>query len=321
MDRNLALEAVRITESAALAAARHVGMGDEQAADEAAITAMSGAFNGLVIDGRVVIGEGEEANVPNLYIGQRLGNGSGPKLDIALDPLEGVTIAANGGYNALSVVAFAEEGAFLRVPDIYMDKIAVGGRNLPEDLVDLDASPAENLANVAKAKGVDVSDLQVCILDRPRHEELIGYVREAGAHVMLISDGDVSGVIATAMPESRIDMYMGWGGAPQGILAAAALRCLGGRMQGRLVVRSEEDRGKARRAEIADLSAKYGCDEMVKGPVMMAVTGVTDGVIVDGVQRTHGGAITYSWVMRSRTGTLRHIQSRHDFVRKACGGR
>lgn len=321
MDRNLALEAVRITESAALAAARHVGMGDEKSADEAAIGAMTRAFDGLTMDGRVVIGEGEEAVAPQLYIGQRLGNGNGPKLDIALDPLEGVTIAANGGYNALSVVAFAEEGGFLKVPDIYMDKIAVGGRDLPEDLVDLDASPAENLGNIAKAKGVAVSDLLVCILDRPRHEEMIGYVREAGAHVMLISDGDVSGVIATAMPESRIDVYMGWGGAPQGILAAAALRCLGGRMMGRLVVRSEDDRVKARRCEITDLTAKFCCDQMVRGPVMMAVTGVTDGVIVDGVQRLAGGAITHSWVMRSKTGTLRHIRSRHDFVRKASGGK
>ncbi len=321
MDRNLALEAVRITESAALAAAQHVGLGDEKAADEAAIGAMVRAFDGLIMDGRVVIGEGIEAVAPQLYLGQRLGNGNGPKLDIALDPLEGVTIAANCGYNALSVVAFAEEGGFLKVPDIYMDKIAVGGRNLPVDLVDLDARPAENLANIAKAKGVAVSDLLVCILDRPRHEEMIGYVREAGAHVMLISDGDVSGVIATAMPESRIDVYMGWGGAPQGILAAAALRCLGGRMQGRLVVRSEDDRMKARQCDISDFGGKFCDDQMVRGPVMMAVTGVTDGVIVDGVQRLTGGAITHSWVMRSKTGTLRHIRSRHDFVRKASGGR
>lgn len=320
MDRNLALEAVRITEAAALAAARHVGMGDEKAADEAAIGAMTRAFDGLTMDGRVVIGEGEEASAPQLYIGQLLGNGLGPKVDIALDPLEGVTIAANSGYNALSVVAFAEEGGFLRVPEVYMDKIAVGGRNLPEDLVDLDASPAQNLANVAAAKGVSVSDLLVCILDRPRHEDLIGQVREAGAHVMLISDGDVSGVIATAMPESPVDVYMGWGGAPQGILAAAALRCLGGRMQGRLVLRSDDDRAKARRCGITDLSAKYCCDSMVKGPVMMAVTGITDGLIVEGVRRMNGGAITHSWVMRSKTGTLRHIRSRHDFVRKVNGG-
>lgn len=319
MDRNLALEAVRITEAAALAAAQHVGMGDEKAADEAAITAMARSFDSLAIDARVVIGEGEHPAAPQLYIGQKLGNGSGPKVDIALDPLEGVTIAANCGYNALSVVAFGEEGGFLRVPDVYMDKIAVGGRNLPEDLIDLDASPAKNLSNIAKAKGVAVSELLVCILDRPRHEELIGYVREAGAHVMLISDGDVSGVIATAMPESRIDVYMGWGGAPQGILAAAALRCLGGRMQGRLVIRNEDDRSKARRCGITDLAAKYACETMVRGPVMMAVTGITDGAIVEGVRRIPGGAITYSWVMRSKSGTLRHIRSRHDFVRKNGG--
>lgn len=319
MDRNLALEAVRITEAAALAAAQHVGMGDERAADEAAIGAMARSFDGLAMDGRVVIGEGESPAAAQLYIGQRLGNAGGPKVDIALDPLEGVTIAANCGYNALSVVAFAEEGGFLRVPDVYMDKIAVGGRGLPEDLVDLDNTPAQNLANVAKAKGVQVSDLVVCILDRPRHEDLIGHVREAGAHVMLISDGDVSGVIATALPEARIDVYMGWGGAPQGILAAAALRCLGGRMQGRLVLRNEEDRNKARRCDMTDLSAKFACETMVRGPVMMAVTGITDGAIVEGVRRIPGGAISHSLVMRSKTGTLRQITSRHDFLRKNCG--
>lgn len=315
MDRNLALEAVRITEAAALAAARFAGLGDEQAADRAALDAMHRTLNDLQVTGRVVIGEAASAAAPLLQLGEQLGSGDGPKVDIAVDALEGTTIAAKCGYNALSVVAFGEEGAFLRVPDIYMDKIAVGGP-LPDGVVDLDRSPEDNLRNLADAKGRAVSDLLVCILDRPRHEELIGRVREAGARVMLISDGDVSGVIATAMTDGLIDMYMGWGGAPQGILAAAALRCLGGQMQGRLVVRSDEDRQLARHCGIEELQRKYVLDEMVRSPVMMAVTGVTDGLIVQGVRRFPGGAVTNSLVMRSKTGTLRTIISRHNFERK-----
>lgn len=315
MDRNLALEAVRITEAAALAAARFAGLGDEQAADGAALDAMHRTLSDLQVSGRVVIGEETSAISPLLKVGERLGSGDGPSVDIAVDALEGTTIAAKCGYNALSVVAFGEEGAFLRVPDIYMDKIAVGGP-LPDGVVDLDRSPEDNLRNLADAKGRAVSDLLVCILDRPRHEELIGRVREAGARVMLISDGDVSGVIATAMPDGVVDIYMGWGGAPQGILAAAALRCLGGQMQGRLVVRSDDDRLLARQCGIEELQRKYVLDEMVRSPVMMAVTGVTDGLIVQGVRRFPGGAVTNSLVMRSKTGTLRTIISRHNFERK-----
>ena len=226
MDRNLALEAVRVTEAAALSASRLMGRGDEKAADQAAVDAMRKALNSLSIEGTVVIGEGERDEAPMLYIGEQVGLGNGPKIDIALDPLEGTTITAKGGQNALAVIAMAEEGGFLNAPDVYMDKIAVGG-GLPDDLVDLDQSPAENLKALAQAKKVDVEDIVACILDRPRHADLIGAVRTAGARIQLISDGDVSGVIATTLPESGVDIYIGSGGAPEGVLAAAALRSIG----------------------------------------------------------------------------------------------
>ncbi len=316
MDRNLALEAVRITEAAALAASRFVGLGDEKAADGAAVEAMHRTLSDLSVAGRIVIGE-DVGDGTRLLPGLTLGNGTGPNVDVALDPLEGTTIAAKCGYNALSVVAFGEQGAFLPVPDIYMDKIAVGG-DLPDGVIDLDRTPEDNLASVAAAKQVAVSDVMVCILDRPRHEELIGRVRDTGAKVMLISDGDVSGVVATAMQDHRVDMYMGWGGAPQGILAAAALRCLGGQMQGRLVVRSHDDQAEVRRYGLDDPSRKYGLSEMVRGPVMMAVTGVTDGLVAQGVRRIRDHAVTNSLVMRSKTGTLRYITSHHNLRLKQC---
>src|SRR6202795_2540716 len=236
MDRNLALELARVSEAAALSASLLVGRGDEKEADQVAVNAMRRALNTLDITGTVVIGEGERDEAPMLYIGEKVGSGKGPKVDIALDPLEGTTITARGGNNALAVVAMAEAGGFLHAPDTYMDKIAVGG-GLPDHVVDLDASVAENLKNLAKAKGAQLSDLQVCILDRPRHKELIAKVRETGARIMLIGDGDVSGVIATSTPDSGIDLYLGSGGAPEGVLAAAALRCIGGQMQGRLIFR------------------------------------------------------------------------------------
>src|SRR4051812_22105154 len=239
MDRNLALELVRVTEAAALSASLLMGRGDEKAADQAAVDAMRQALNSLSIDGQVVIGEGERDEAPMLYIGERVGAGSGPKIDIALDPLEGTTITAKGGSNALAVIAMAEAGGFLNAPDVYMDKIAVGA-GLPDGIVDLDEAPDKNLRNLAKAKKADVSDLVVCILDRPRHAELIAKVRAAGARIMLISDGDVSGVMATSDPETGIDIYMGSGGAPEGVLAAAALRCIGGQMQGRLMFRNDD---------------------------------------------------------------------------------
>jgi fructose-1,6-bisphosphatase II / sedoheptulose-1,7-bisphosphatase len=315
MERNLALEAVRVTEAAALAASRLMGRGDEKAADQAAVDAMRRALNGLAIDGTVVIGEGERDEAPMLYIGEKVGLG-GPRTDIALDPLEGTTITAKGGSNALAVVAMAEEGGFLNAPDVYMDKIAVGG-GLPEGVVDLDEKPATNLKNLAKAKGVDVSDIVACILDRPRHAELVAQVRAAGARIMLISDGDVSGVIATSRSGSGVDIYLGSGGAPEGVLAAAALRAIGGQMQGRLLFRNDDERERARRLKISDLDRKYGLLDLARGNVMFAATGVTDGTMLRGVRRFHGGATTHSMVMRSKTGTVRVIEASHNFERKS----
>jgi fructose-1,6-bisphosphatase II / sedoheptulose-1,7-bisphosphatase len=315
MDRNLALEAVRVTEAAALAASRLMGRGDEKAADQAAVDAMRRALNGLSIRGRVVIGEGERDEAPMLYIGEEVGSGEGPKIDIALDPLEGTTITAKGGPNALAVVAMAEEGGFLNAPDVYMDKIAVGG-GLPEGVVDLDEDPADNLRELAKAKKVDISDIVACILDRPRHAELIAKVRSSGARIMLISDGDVSGVIATSRPESGVDIYLGSGGAPEGVLAAAALRCIGGQFQGRLIFRNEDEKGRARKWGLTDLDRKYGLLDLAKGDVMFAATGVTDGTMLKGVRRFHAGATTHSMVMRSKSGTVRVIEATHNFERK-----
>ena len=315
MDRNLALEVVRVTEWAALAASRLMGRGDERAADQAAVDAMRSALNGLRIEGTVVIGEGERDEAPMLFIGEKVGTGEGPTVDIALDPLEGTTITAKGGANALAVIAMAEQGGFLNAPDVYMDKIAVGG-GLPEGVVDLDAGPKENLKRLAKAKGSGIEDLVACILDRPRHAELIASVREAGARIMLISDGDVSGVIATTLKESGVDIYMGIGGAPEGVLAAAALRCIGGQMQGRLVFRNDDEKGRARRLGINDLSRKYALTDMAKGDVMFAATGVTDGSLLRGVRRWKGGGRTHSIVMRSKTGTVRFIEAVHNFDRK-----
>ncbi|WP_337876005.1 class II fructose-bisphosphatase [Elioraea sp.] len=315
MDRNLALELVRVTEAAALAASRLMGRGDEKAADQAAVDAMRHAFDTVAIDGTVVIGEGERDEAPMLYIGEKVGSG-GPKADIALDPLEGTTITAKGGNNALSVVALAEAGNFLNAPDVYMDKIAVGG-GLPDDLVDLDETPEANLKAVARAKKMEVSDLVVCILDRPRHAELIKAVRAAGARIMLISDGDVSGVIATSQPESGIDIYMGSGGAPEGVLAAAALRCIGGQIQGRLLFRNDEERKRAAKWGITDLNRKYSTEEMARGDVMFAATGVTNGAMLRGVRRFGSGAITHSLVMRSKSGTVRYIEAHHNFTRKS----
>ena len=315
MDRNLALEAVRVTEAAALSASRLMGRGDEKAADQAAVDAMRQALNSLAIEGTVVIGEGERDEAPMLFIGEKVGTGHGPRIDIALDPLEGTTITAKGGSNALSVIAMAEAGGFLNAPDVYMDKIAIGG-GLGE-VVDLDEAPARNLKSLAKAKKAEVADLVVCILDRPRHSELIAKVREAGARIMLISDGDVSGVIATARPESGVDIYMGSGGAPEGVLAAAALRCIGGFMQGRLIFRNDDERGRAQGCGISDFNRKYDLLDLAKGDVMFAATGVTGGTMLQGVRRFAGGAVTHSMVMRSKTGTVRIIEAQHNFERKA----
>ena len=314
MERNLALEVVRVTEAAALAASRLMGRGDEKAADQAAVNAMREALGALSIEGKVVIGEGERDEAPMLYIGEQVGAG-GPKVDIALDPLEGTTITAKGMNNAITVIAMAEESGFLNAPDVYMDKIAVGG-GLPQDIVDLDESAAKNLAELAKAKDSEVEDLVVCVLDRPRHAELIAQIREAGARIMLIGDGDVSGVIATSRPDSGVDMYWGVGGAPEGVLAAAALRCIGGQFQGRLVFRNEDERERGRRWGIEDFDRKYKMEDRAAGDVMFAATGVTDGSMLRGVRRRHHGASTQSMIMRSKTGTVRLIDAEHNFIRK-----
>lgn len=318
MDRNFALEAVRVTEAAALAASRWLGRGKEKDADQAAVNAMREALNGLTIDGTVVIGEGERDKAPMLYIGEKVGTATGPAIDIALDPLEGTTLCATGGPNSLAVVAMAEKGGFLHAPDVYMDKIAVGG-GLPEGVVDLDNKPLANLKNLAKARKCDISDLVVVILDRSRHQEIIARVREAGARIQLIADGDVAGVIATSREGTGVDMYMGIGGAPEGVLAAAALRCIGGQMQGRLQFAKAEEKERAKRMGIKDLNHKFVLEELASGDVMFAATGVTDGSMLDGVRRFHGGAITHSIVMRSKTGTVRLVHAEHNFDRKTWG--
>jgi fructose-1,6-bisphosphatase II / sedoheptulose-1,7-bisphosphatase len=314
-DRNLALELVRVTEAAALAASRWIGLGKKNEADGAAVEAMRKAFDQVAIAGTVVIGEGEMDEAPMLYIGENVGCG-GPAMDIAVDPLEGTTLTAKGGPNAIATVAMAEKGGFLHAPDIYMDKIAVGG-GLPDGVVDLDAPVAENMRNLARAKRRDVSDLVACILDRDRHKELIAQCREAGARIMLISDGDVAGVIATAMPDAEIDIYLGSGGAPEGVLAAAALRCIGGQMQGRLLYEDDAQVARARSMGVTDPKHKYTISEMAKGDVMFAATGVTSGAFVRGVRRLGAGAaVTYSIVMRSKSGTVRIIEAHHNFATK-----
>jgi fructose-1,6-bisphosphatase II / sedoheptulose-1,7-bisphosphatase len=314
-DRNLALEAVRVTERAAVASATWMGRGDEESADQAAVDAMRQALNVLDIEGTVVIGEGERDEAPMLYIGERVGSGRGPRVDIALDPLEGTTITATGGPNAIACLAMAGEGGFLNAPDVYMDKIAIGG-GLPEQIIHIDATPRENLTNLARAKGVDVGDLVVLVLDRPRHQELIARVRETGARIRLIRDGDVAGVIATARPDSGIDIYVGIGGAPEGVLAAAALRSIGGQMQGRLHFRTDAELERARKMGITDPNRVYDLHELAAGDVMFAATGVTDGTMLKGVRRFPGGVITESIVMRSKTGTVRVIKTEHYLQRK-----
>ncbi len=320
MDRNFALEAVRVTEAAALASSHWVGLGREKDADQAAVNAMREALNGLTIDGTIVIGEGERDKAPMLYIGEKVGTGSGPKIDIALDPLEGTTICATAGPNSLTVMAMAEHGGFLHAPDVYMDKIAVGG-GLPEGVVNIDDAVAKNLANLAKAKKCDIADLTVVILQRTRHEKIIADVREAGARVQLIQDGDVAGVIATSRSGTGIDMYMGIGGAPEGVLAAAALQCIGGQMQGRLLFSEEDEKIRAGRMGITDFNRVYTMHDLAKGDVMFAATGVTDGSMLKGVKRGNradgsGWATTHSIIMRAKTGTVRLIEAEHNFGRK-----
>ncbi|HEY3776505.1 MAG TPA: class II fructose-bisphosphatase [Rhizomicrobium sp.] len=309
MDRRLALEAVRVTEAAAIAASRQVGRGDERTADHVAVEAMRTALNGLAIDGTIVIGEGERDEAPMLYIGEKVGQG-GLAVDIALDPLEGTTLTSKALPNALTVIAMAERGSLLNAPDTYMDKIAIGP-GYPEGIVDLDADPADNIRALAKAREVAPAEITVCVLDRPRHAAIIESVRRIGAAVRLITDGDIAGVIATSDHATGIDMYLGQGGAPEGVLAASALRCVGGQMEGRLVFRNEDEKTRASRLGITDFRRKYRLDELAGGDVVFAATGVTDGAMLEGVHRQGEFITTSSILMRSGTRTVRWIKARH----------
>ncbi|MCY4031652.1 MAG: class II fructose-bisphosphatase [Hyphomicrobiales bacterium] len=310
IDRILTLELVRVTESAAIAASKHIGHGREKEADQAAVDAMRRELNYLDINGEVVIGEGERDEAPMLFIGEKVGTGKGPKLDIALDPLEGTTLTAKAKANAMTVIAMARRGALLHAPDVYMDKIAVGP-GYPPGLIDLDASPKENIARLADAKGVAMKRIRACILDRPRHADLIRQVRECGVSISLISDGDIAGIIHTTEPSTGIDIYMGIGGAPEGVLAAAALRCIGGQMQGRLVISNAEQKERAKRMGIEDVHAKIPLESMVGEDVFFSATGVTDGSMLAGVRRDGKVKTTHSIVMRSSSGTVRWVRTRH----------
>lgn len=305
---------VRVTEAAAIAAARLMGRGDEKQADEVAVNAMRRALQSMHIKGTVVIGEGERDEAPMLYIGEEVGIGGGPEIDIALDPLEGTSITARGDNNALSVIAIADKGNFLNAPDTYMEKIAVG----PEaaGVIDIRRSPTDNLHAIAEAKKCRVSDLVVIILDRARHEDLIAEVRCAGARIKLIRDGDVSAAIATCRRGRGVDVLMGIGGAPEGVLAAAALRAMGGDFQGRLKFRSDEEKERAKKMGITDFNKVYKLNDLARGNVMFAATGVTHGDFLKGVVFYGGSAETHSVVMRSETGTIRYIEARHDFTKK-----
>lgn len=315
MDRKLALEAVRVTEAAAIAAARLIGRGDEREADHAAVEAMRAALNGLTIEGTVVIGEGERDEAPMLYIGERVGTGGVP-VDIALDPLEGTTLTAKGLPNALTVVAVAEKGSLLNAPDTYMDKIAIGP-GYPDGVIDLDAAPGDNIKALARAKDVSPGDITACVLDRPRHAHIIESIRSVGGAVRLITDGDIAGVIATSDPTTGIDIYLGQGGAPEGVLAAAALRCVGGQMQTRLVFKKDDEKIRAERLGITDFNRKYSLHELASGDVVFAATGVTDGSMLKGVH-WHGDFVTTeSILMRSGTHTVRWVRARH---RRGQGG-
>lgn len=315
IDRIFTMELGRVTERAAVSAARLIGRGDEKAADQAAVDAMRRELNALDIDGEVVIGEGERDEAPMLYIGEKVGTGKGPKVDIALDPLEGTTLTAKGMPNALAVIAMAEAGSLLNAPDVYMEKIAIGA-GLPDGLIDLDADPADNVKAVAKARDKEIALMNVCILDRPRHANIIEAVRSLGARVTLITDGDVAGVIHTTDPSTGIDMYIGTGGAPEGVLAAAALRCTGGQMQGRLVLNDKEQCDRATKMGITDFAKKYSVDEMARGDVVFSATGVTKGTMLDGIVRNTHEIWTDTVLMRSSTGTIRWIRARHTHMDK-----
>lgn len=311
MDRNLALELVRVTEAAALSCGRWVGKGDKMSADEAATQAMRRTLDAIDITGTVVIGEGEMDEAPMLYIGEQLGSGKGQDVDIAVDPLEGTNICAKGLNGSIATIALAPKGGFLHAPDIYMEKIAVGPT--ARGAIDIHASPTTNLQRVADAKKCYIEDLTVVILDRPRHDKVVAEIRKAGARIHLITDGDVAPAIAAAVEGSGVDMLLGIGGAPEGVLAAAALKCMGGDMQGRLVFMNDEERHRAEEMGIDDFEKVYQCEEMANGDVVFAATGVTNGDLLRGIRYYSGGAETHSIVMRSRTRTIRFVETRHSF--------
>jgi fructose-1,6-bisphosphatase II / sedoheptulose-1,7-bisphosphatase len=306
LDRALVLDAVRVTEAAAIAAWKLVGGGDEKAADQVAVDAMRTALNNCAIDGEIVIGEGERDEAPMLYIGEKVGSG-GPGVDIALDPLEGTTLTAKAMANALAVMAWAPKGTLLNAPDTYMDKIACGP-GLPAGVIDLDKSPADNVKAIAKAKGVEPSEITVCVLDRPRHAEIIASLRSVGARVALITDGDVAGVIHTTDPATGIDLYIGQGGAPEGVLACAALKCVGGQFQGRLVFRNADEKARATRLGVTDFDRKYDLHEIVRADAIFSATGVTDGALLDGVTIKDGMVHTHTLVMNSSSQTVREVR-------------
>jgi fructose-1,6-bisphosphatase class II len=314
MNRNLALEFVRVTEMAAIASARLMGRGDEKAADQAAVDAMRAMLDSVDCDAIVVIGEGERDEAPMLYIGEKVGTGKGPELEIALDPLEGTTVCATGGYNSISVMAIAEKGNFLHAPDTYMKKIACGHEG--KGLLDINESPKENLRRLAEAKKCRIADLTAVVLDRPRHKELIQEIRDAGARIQLIGDGDVSAAIACCEPDSGVDILFGIGGAPEGVLAAAAMKCMGGDFQGILQWRHDEEIARAKKMGITDLEKVFKLDDLARGNVMFVATGVTSGNFLRGVRFKPWGAITHSIVMRSSSGTIRHIEAEHHFDTK-----
>lgn len=311
MDRNLALESVRVTEAAAIASARTVGLGDESLSDRAAVEAMRSSFNRIEMRARVVIGEGERDEAPMLYIGEELGTGRGPEVELAIDPLEGTTICAHGMSNAIAVAAMAEPGGFLHAPDVYMNKIAVGpvGRGS----IDIRESATWNIQRFAKAKSCELSEVTVVVLSRPRHQDLIREIRALGCRIRLIQDGDVSAAIAVCEEDSGIDMLIGIGGAPEGVIAAAALRCLGGDIQGSLIFRNEAEKERARKCGIEDFDRAYALEDLAKGPVMFTATGVTTGTFLRGVNFGHRSCTTYSVVMRSSTGTIRYLTAKHRF--------
>ena len=310
MDRNLAIELVRVSEFAALAASKHIGRGNEKAADQAAVDAMRKCLNSLTISGTVVIGEGERDEAPMLYIGEQVGSG-GPKVDIALDPLEGTTITAKGGENAMAVIALAQEGGFLNAPDVYMKKISTNTDDV--NVVSLDQDLKFNIIELAKFNKVNVEDLVICILDRERHNDEIEIIRSTGARIKMINDGDVSAVISSVVTNSNIDMYYGIGGAPEGVLAAAALQCIGGTIEGQLLFNNDDEIKRAKQTGIQNLDKIYKLNDLAQGDIMFSATGVTDGTMLKGVKITKNYAETHSIIMRSTTGTIRHINGEHNF--------